>query len=168
MLPRDRGAVFEDFEPQFLAERAHLDRQAAGEPRAHPLVEAFEFGRRPVGGDHDLPAGVDQRVERVAELRLGRLALQELEIVDHQDVDRAQRLLEGDRGLRPQRGDEAVHEPLGREVEHLAIRAGVAGPGQRLQQMRLAEPDAGVDVERVEHHAVATARLGNLLGGGMC
>ena len=66
---------------------AHLDDEAAGEARAHALVEGLEVGRRPVGGDHDLPAGVDQGVERVAELRLDRLALQELQVVDEQQVD---------------------------------------------------------------------------------
>ena len=72
MLLGGGGADLEDFEAQLLAEHAHLDHQPAGEPRAHALVEALEVGRRPVGGDHDLPAGVDQRIERVAELGLGR------------------------------------------------------------------------------------------------
>ncbi len=34
----------------------------------------------------------------------------------------------------------------------------VAGPGERLQQMRLAEPDARMDVERIEHHRLAAPR----------
>ena len=95
------------------------------------------------------------------------LALQELQIVDHQHVDAAQRFLEGQRGLRLQRGDEAVHEFLGGEIQHLALAAGIAGPGHRLQQMGLAEADAGMDVERVEHHAVAAAAFGDLARGGM-
>ena len=76
--------ALEDFEPQFFAERTDLDHEAAGEPRAHAIVEAFEIGRRPVARYHDLPARVDQRVERVAELGLGGVALQELQIVDDQ------------------------------------------------------------------------------------
>ena len=103
-MPRCRHARFQDLQPQLFAERAHLDHEPAGKPRAHAVVEAFEVGRRTVGGDHDLTAGVDQRVERVAELGLGRLALQELQIVDHQHVDAAQRVLEGERGLALQRG----------------------------------------------------------------
>ena len=158
ILPRRRDAGLEDFEPQIFAERSHLDDEPAGEPRAHAVVEAFKIGRRAVGGDHHLAAGVDQRVERVAELGLRRLALQELQVVDHQHVDAAQRLLEGERRLGAQRRDEAVHELFGGEVEHLALGAVVAGPGGRLQQMRLAEADAGVDVERVEHHRLAAAR----------
>ena len=71
---RRRDPALEDFEPQFLAERTHLDHETAGKPRAHAIVEAFEIGRRTVGGDHDLAAGVDQRIERVAELGLDLLA----------------------------------------------------------------------------------------------
>ena len=162
-----RHAALEDFEPQFLFERAHLDHEPAGEARAHAVVEAFQIGRRTVGRDHHLTAGVDQRVERVAELDLGRLALQELQIVDHQHVDAAQRFLEGERGLRFQRRHEAVHEFLGGEIEHLALRPAVAGPGDRLQQMRLAEAHARVDVERVEHHRLAAPRQRDLLGRRM-
>ena len=103
----------------------------------------------------------------MAELGLGRLALQELQVVDHQHVDAAQRLLEGERGLGAQRRDEAVHELLGGEIEHLALGAVVAGPGDGLQQVRLAEADAGVDVERIEHHRLAAARHRHLLGGGV-
>ncbi len=68
------------------------------------------------------------------------------------------RFLVGDRLLALQRRDEAVHEAFGGEVQHLAVAVGVAGPGDRLQQMRLAEADAGMDVERIEHHEVAAAR----------
>ena len=70
--------------PQRLVERQHLDAQAAGEPRTHALVERFEIARRPVGGDHHLAARIDQRVERVAELGLDHLALQELRVVEDQ------------------------------------------------------------------------------------
>jgi hypothetical protein len=42
----------------------------------------------------------------------------ELDIVDHEHVDRAEELLEVDHPLFAQGGDEAVHELLGREVEH--------------------------------------------------
>ena len=164
---RRHHARFEDFQAQFLAERTHFHHQAAGQPRAHAVVEAFEVGRRAVGGDHHLAAGIDQGIERVAELGLGRLALQELQVVDHQHADAAQRLLEGERGLRAQRRDEAVHELLGGEIEHLALAGGIAGPGDGLQQMGLAEADAGMDVERIEHHRVAAPGGGHLLGGGL-
>ena len=167
MGARGCDARLQDAEPQFLAERAHLDHEAAGEPRAHAVVEALEVGRRPIRRDHHLAAGVDQRVQRVTEFRLGRFALQELQIVDHQHVDAAQRLLEGERGLRLQRGDEAVHEFFGGEVEHLALAARIAGPGDGLQQMGLAEPDAGMNVERVEHHGIAAPPFRDLARRGM-
>ena len=41
-----------------------------------------------VGGEHELRAGLVQRVEGVEELLLGLgLALEELDVVDEQDVD---------------------------------------------------------------------------------
>ena len=89
----------EDFEPQFFAERTHLDHETAGKARAHAIIEAFEIGRRTVGRDHDLAAGVDQRIQGMAELGLDILAGEELQIVDHQHVDAAQRFLEGERRL---------------------------------------------------------------------
>ncbi len=162
-----RDARLEDAVAQLLAERTHLDHEPAREPRAHAVIEAFEIGRRAVGSDHDLAAGVDQRVQRVAELGLRRLALQELQIVDDEHVDAAQRFLEGQRRLRLQRGDEAVHEFLGGEIKHLALVSGIAGPGHRLKQMRLAEADAGMDVERIEHHGIAAPSFGDLACGRM-
>src|SRR5207302_3492126 len=102
------------------------------------------------------------------ELRLCRFALEELQVVDHQNVDAAQRLLEGDRRLAAQRRYEAVHEPLRRQVEDLAVGLGVAGPGDRLQQMGFSQAYAGVDVERVEHDRIVAARDRDLLCGGVC
>ena len=64
-------------------------RGSSGEPRTHAVVEAFEVGGRPVGGDHHLAAGIDQRIQRVTELGLGRLALQELQVIDDKHVDAA-------------------------------------------------------------------------------
>ena len=167
ILPRGAHTGFQDFQPQLFAERTHFDHQTAGQPRAHAIVEAFEVGGCPIGRNHDLTAGIDQRIERVAELGLGRLALEKLQIVDHQHVDAAQRLLERERRLGAQRRDEPVHELLGREVEHLAVGALVAGPGDGLEQVGLAETDAGMDVERIEHHRLATARRRHLFRRGM-
>ena len=96
MLLGRGGARLENFKPQLLAKRAHLDHQPAGEARANPLFQAFKIGRRSVGSDDHLPAGVDERIERVTELGLGRFSLQELQIVDHQHINGAQRLFESD------------------------------------------------------------------------
>ena len=64
----DRGA-------QGLVEFSHFDHQAAAEPRADALVERLELAGEAVAGDDDLLAGIEQRVDRVAELLLDRLAL---------------------------------------------------------------------------------------------
>ena len=166
--PRRRDPPLQDLEPQLLVQRAHFHDQPAGKPRAHAVVQAFEIGGRAIGRDHHLTAGIDQRIERMAELRLGGLSLQKLQIVDDQNVDAAQRFLEGERRLGFQGGDEPVHEFLGGEIEHPALARRVAGPGDRLEEMRLAEPHASVDIERIEHHRIAAPRHRDLLGGGMC
>ena len=55
-----------------------------------------EVARQAVGGEHELGAGLVERVEGVEELLLGLgLALEELDVVDEQDVDAAVGGLEG-------------------------------------------------------------------------
>ena len=108
---------------------ADLDHEAAGEARAHALVQG---SRARVGGRS--AATTTWRPASISALRvwpnscLDRLALDELHVVDDQQVDAAQALLEGERGLRLQGGDEAVHEAVGGEVDHppagLAARRG--------------------------------------------
>ncbi len=109
---------------------------AAAEPRAQPVFQAREIGGRLVGRDHDLLAGIDQRIEGMEELFLRVvLADQELQVVDHQHVDAAQVVLELDRGLVADRGDEVVHEFFGRHVgDRNGLRAG-ASPVCNFQAM---------------------------------
>ena len=77
-----------------------IGHHAAAEPRAQPVAQAGDFGRRFVGRDDDLLAGIDQRIERVEEFFLRIvLADQELQVVDHQHVDRAQLVLEFDASI---------------------------------------------------------------------
>ena len=167
MLLGGGGPHLENFEAQLLAERSHFHHQPAGEARTHALFQAFEIGGRPVGSDDHLAAGIDEGIEGVAEFGLSRFSLEELQVIDDEDVDRSQCLLECDGGLCPQRRHEAVHEFFGSEIEHLALGAGVARPSQRLQEMRLAESHAGMDVEWVEHDDLAASRHCNLPGGSM-
>ena len=145
-----------------------VGHHAAAEPRAQPVLEPRQVGGRLVGRDHDLLAGIDQRVEGVEELFLRVvLADQELQVVDHQHVDAAQLLLELHRRLAADRGDEAVHELLGR---HVGDRDRVAlAPGQlqadRVHQVGLAEADAAIEEQRVE--ARARRALGDAAGAGI-
>ena len=65
------------------------------EPLAEPLLDAGELARQAVAGEHQLPAGLVQRVEGVEELLLGLgLAGQELHVVDQQHVGVAIGVLE--------------------------------------------------------------------------
>ena len=53
----------------------------------------------------------------MAEFVLNRFALQELRIVEDQQIDSPQVFLESDSGLRLQRGDKAIHELFGGEID---------------------------------------------------
>src|ERR1041385_8179969 len=75
------------------------------------LLERRDVAWRPVGGEHDLRAGLVQRVEGVEELLLeALLAFEELDVVDEQDVVRAVALLEPLDPLVAERVDEVVDE----------------------------------------------------------
>ena len=76
--------------------------------------------------DHQPPAGGDDLVHRVEEFFLGRiLAGDELDVVDQQQVGRAQPALEADRVVFLQRADELDHELLGRHRHDARARAAV-------------------------------------------
>ena len=100
------------------------------------------------------------------EFFLGRfLAVDELDVVDHQHIDRAELLLERDRVLVPERADEVVHELLGRQISDLALRLGDADvPRDGVHQMGLAEPDPAVQEQRVERRR---GGFGDAARGGM-
>ena len=101
----------------------------------------------------------------MAELLLDLLALDELGIVDDQEIDAAQSLLEGERRLRLQGSDEAVHEAISRQIDDAAAR-GANLVGDRLEEMRLAEADASMKVERVVQICAALVP-GDALGSGV-
>ena len=126
------------------------------EARAHALFKARQIGGRLVGGNDDLPVLIHQRIECVEKFFLRRVfAADELHIVDHQQIDRAELVLEVHRRAEAQGPDELVHEFFGGQIDDLAARRLHADmPGDRMHQMRLAEPDAAIEEERVERHAM--------------
>ena len=153
---------------QVVIHRADLGDETAGQPRAHPRVEAFELHWRAVGRHHHLLAAIDQRIQRMAEFLLEGAALQKFDIVDEQDVDGADLVLECHRVAGLQRFGETVHEALGRQVEQLGFRLAVLDlPGDGVEQMGFAEADLGVDVERIVAQRLIGDRFGHLQGGGM-
>ncbi len=101
----------------------------------------------------------------MTELGLDRLSLQELGVVENQQVDRSQALLERDRSLRLQRGDESVHELLGGQIDDRAPLL-TGGMRDRLQQMGLAEADRRMNIERAKGGRSAAAVVGDAVGGG--
>ena len=60
------------------------------EPRGQLRPQLGQFGRRAVGGEDQLPALAEERVDGVEQLDLGGpLADEELQVVDHQQPDAA-------------------------------------------------------------------------------
>src|SRR6185437_1058447 len=82
--------------------------------------------------------------------------------------DLAQLVLEGESVARPQGLHEARHEALGGEIEDLRLGLALLHvPGNRVQQMGLAQADAAVNEERVEQLLRRGESSGNLLRRGV-
>src|SRR3546814_10674935 len=97
----------EDRMAQLVCRRMNVGDEAPAQPRPHPLFQPLQIRRGLVGGDDDLPVLVDQRVEGVEELLLRALApADELHVVDHQDVNRAELLIERHRVAKPNGTDD--------------------------------------------------------------
>ena len=127
-------------------------------------LDALDLLRVLVARDDDLLVGLDHRVEQVEEFLLGAaLAAEELDVVDQQDVERA---------VVPLELLEALVLVGADDVGDVGLRVGVADLGgrvlrqdvvaDRLDQVRLAQPHAAVDEQRV----VGRRMLGDLQRGG--
>ena len=153
-------------EPEFVVRLVDVGHQPPAQARAHPLLHALEVRRRLVGGNDDLPVLVDQGVESVEELLLcGLSPRDELDIVDHQHVHRAELILERHGVAVTKRPDELVHEFFGRKIDDPAgwiPRPDV--PGDGMHQMGLAKADPAIEEQRVERHR---RRLGDPPRGGV-
>jgi hypothetical protein len=110
------------------------------------------------------------RRERNRSFLRGILAGDELDVVDHQNVDRAELFLEVHRGAEAQRANELVHELLGRHVQHAArgITFGYV-PRDGMHEMGLAEAYATEQKQRVKRHAIGfrdtpRCRMGEFVG----
>jgi hypothetical protein len=95
--------------------------------------------------------GLHQRIEEVEELLLRpALAVEELDVVDEQQVERAVVALEVVERLVLVRPDDVGDVGLGVDVTDLRGRIGLQDVvADRLDQVRLAEADAAVDEQRI-------------------
>ncbi len=132
-------------------ERAHQPRRQV---RTQARLDLAELGRRPVGGEDDAAVVLDQRGQRMEQLFLRRrLAADEMDIVDQQQVGAAHLVLEGGGRLVHQRLDEGRGEFFGRQVDDAGVGTARAGfPADGVQQVRLA-----VAVRPVQEHRIEVA-----------
>ena len=144
--------------------RLNVGDQSPLETRSQPLLERGNFVRRTVAAEDDLLLRVVQRVEGVEELGLRAfLAGEELDVVDEQHVDASIALAEIDDAVVADGVDHLVHEPLGRDVGELEIAIVLQHVvPDRVHQVRLAEPHAAVDEQRVVR---ARRRFGDRAAG---
>ena len=93
------------------------------------------------------------------------LAVDELNIIDHQQINRPEAFLERNRILESKRPNKMIHELFGRQINHPAFGEFLARVmGDRMHQMRFAEPDAAIQKERVERRRF---RIGDPPGRGV-
>ena len=137
-----------------------MRHQARLETLPQALFDAGELARQPIAGEHELTPRVVEGVERVEELLLGlRLAGEELDVVDQEDVDVSVEMLEALERLSFEGRDEAVRERLHRRVTDCG--RGLEGGDvvrDRVQEMRLPESGWSVQEQRV---IGLTGRLGD-------
>ncbi len=144
-------SLAQDRESGGVVRRLDVGDQSGREALAQAILERLQIVRRPVGGEHYLPAAVVQGVERVEELLLGlRLALEELDVVDEQDVDVAKAELERVDAAAGEGGEELVGEGLaGRAADRQAVVVGDQEVGDGAEQVGLADAGRPADEQRV-------------------
>src|SRR6185312_5314649 len=161
-----RGFRQQDRDAHLELRRLQRDRQSPAETRNQPFLDARDLLRVGVAGNHHLLARFDQRVEQVEELLLrAALAVEKLDVVDQQKVERPVIALEIVERLVLVGANDIGHVGLGMDVADLRGRiVGEDLVADRLDKMRLAEPDAAVDEQRVVRGRI----VGDLHARGAC
>ena len=141
--------------------------QPALQAGADAVLEILDLTRCAISRDDDLLIGIHERVECVEELFLRAVfARDELHVVDHQHINGAEELFEVHHLALAQRSDEAVHELLGREVEHIRLwLAGAEVVRDGMHQVGLTQADATIKEQRVE---CDRATFSDAAGCGVC
>ena len=145
------GLALDDGHPRFKIRRLDIGGQAPLKPGAQAFLQTFDLLGGPVRRDHDLFAGVVQRVEGVEKLLLRALfAGQELDIVDQQHIGQAVFLAEllGGGGL------DGLHDLVGElftvhihDVEIGVVFLDLDADG--VEQVGLAQAGRTVDEQRI-------------------
>jgi hypothetical protein len=146
------GLLADDGHPRLELRRLHVGHEAPLEARHQPLFHLVELLGVLVAGDDDLLAGLVKRVERVKELLLRlRLACKEVDVVDQEQVaPLAEAVAEVVHALVLEGLHEFVHEALGADVDDARARPLLPDAiGDRVHEVRFAEPRAPADEQRV-------------------
>ena len=156
--------ALQDRAAQHQVGRLDVGDQPCPQPAQDARLDPVQRLRRAIRRNHQPLARADDLVDRVEKFFLGRvLARDELQIVDQQQVGRAQPLLECKGIAGAHRGDELEHESLGRHAQHRRTRLiRLKGMADRMHQVGLALPGATMKEQGAE---TRHARLGQRQGG---
>ncbi len=146
------GLFLQDGDAGFVAGLFDAGDEAPVEAADEPLFQLGDFAGRAVGTEDDLLLLLVERVEGVEEFFLGPDVLaEEMDVVDHQQVDVAVAIAELAACRRLDDGaDELVDEAVAGEIEDAQIALALEDLlADGLEQVGLAETDAAVDEEGV-------------------
>src|SRR5690606_23846248 len=145
------GLAIQDGDARLELRLLEVGGQAPLEAGEQPLLDTFDFARRPVARRHDLPSALMQRIEDVEELLLRLLlSAEELDVVDDQQVDVPIEEAELVDSIMLDGLHEVRREALARYVEHRGVALLLHVVSDGLDEMGLAEPYAAIDQERIE------------------
>ena len=124
----------------------NIRNQTAAQTGFQTGLNAFQICRRFVRGDDNLASFFNQGIECVEKLFLrGVFAAHELNVVNHQNVNRTELFLESCRVFVTQSANKLIHKLFGRKINNVAGRILLLNvPGNCMHQVRLAQTDAGI------------------------
>ena len=164
--PQLFGLLADDGGAHLVIRQLHIGDQAALKPGTEAIDQSTDLLGRLVAGKHNLLAGLMEGIEGMEELFLGTvLVSDELDVIDHQEIDAPVAIAEVFHPLCPERVDQVIGERFGRDVEDdqaRVLREGLVT--DRMEQVGFAETDPAPDVERV---VLRTKVVGHGGRGGM-
>ena len=137
-----------DGQTRFTIRLVQRDAKPTGQARFDVGAKPFQRLRRAVSGNHHPAAQIGKGIDGIEKLRRrGGGAADMLQIVNDQHFGGAQLFLESQRILAIKRAQEVAHE-IFRPQEQSALAALAEFQGGGVQQMRLAEAKAAMDVKQ--------------------
>ena len=152
----------DDAQPRGIVGRIDAADHSAGQSRGQFRPQFGQFGRRAVGGEHQLPAFAHQRVDRVQQFDLrGPLADEKLQIVENQQAHAAILAAETRQAAAAQGFEKMAGELFRREIDRGRIAGAFADRRPNaFQEMRFADAGRTVNQKRRDLARLANDHFG--------